>query len=654
MKNILFIMLLIGICATELSAQLAQAQLFDVFYSAEGKSLIYDAGSEVASGSEVVAQRIAQEVFEGTGKFMAGEVGPNPNTYKYVENEDRDAKKLNWVFKPLASPKGAVIIEQAGHKLVLTKRLDGRLLLKPYKKGDKTQLFRLERDTVKFLYCLYIKDYESGLVATDKEGKLLLETQRADDKTQLWHNTTEPYYDMVYNLQKPTARLALTIGDQMEKLKKAEKAQVYYERAYQLSPQNAQVCYGLGYRYVKYDKAKAESFYERAFSLKNDDANFCGKVGLGMLKLNLAKGLQYCRKANELKKGTVDFGKLTTFHNGMAPVYLNRKYGVINTKGELLTEELFDGAYQSLDNIMIALYKDSKWRYINNKGNFVGEWYLFLKDFDKGVAAVATSKETWGVIDSVGNEIVPCEYKKISMVNHMIVVQNAQDQFKVLSYTGKPIVDQWFKGAVSYEKGTMVGVKGDDDKWRFLKNNGAYVNGSFKNIKLFTKGVAFVQNAQGKWGAIDMQGNEVLAYQYHHVKGVCNGLAAITNEKGEYAIVNNQGKMITDDWYDNAWAVYNNSKVAVKKRKNWFYIDENGKKLGGKYESIGVFSEGFAFAKKSKGWIVIDEKGKTVIRDAYDNYKSAFSHGRAKVEKDGKIFFINPQGEKIARKLLEN
>lgn len=654
MKKILYTILLSVAVVATISAQLNQPQSFDVLYSATGNNLIYDAGSEVAMGSEVVAERIAHEVFEGTGKFMAGEVGPNPNSYKYIESEVKELKNLNWKFNPLTVPEGAVVIEQIGNNLVLTKRLDGRLLLKPYKKGDKSQLFRLERDSVKYLTCLYFKDYETDMVATDVEGKLILQAQRPGEVSQLWHNATEPYFDMVYNLQKPTAGLAITIGDQMEKLKNTDKAITYYERAYELSPDNHMVCYHLGGRYVKYDKVKAESYYERAFSLKNDDAAFCSQLGLGMVKLNLEKGLQYFRKANELKEGTVNFSKLTTFHNGMAPVYLNGKCNVINQQGELLAEGLYDGAYQNFDNIMVALSKDAKWRYVNNKGTFVGEWYYSLRNFDKGVAAVALSKEKWGAIDSIGNVIVPCEYKNISTVNHMIVVQNAQDQYKVFDYTGKPLIDKWFTGASSNLLTSMVGVKEDDGTWRFLANTGEFVKGNYKDLKLFTKGVAFVQNSQGKWGAINEQGDQVLPYEYFGVKGACNGMAAISNEKGEFAIINNQGKMLSDDWYEDAWVDEYNSMIALKKRKDWFYINDKGEQIGKKYNSIGVFSEGFAFVQNSKTWNIINEQGKTIIRSRFDSYKSKFSHGRALVEKDGKTFYIDTNGEEIQKKLLEN
>ncbi len=125
----------------------------------------------------------------------------------------------------------------------MTKRSDGRLLLKPYKNGDKNQLFKLERDTSKYLFCIYFKDYESDLVATiGNKGELILEPQVPASQAQLWYTRTEEYFDMVYVLQDPSPSLALMIGDEMGKLNNDTKAMLYYERSFELAPDNYVLC----------------------------------------------------------------------------------------------------------------------------------------------------------------------------------------------------------------------------------------------------------------------------------------------------------------------------------------------------------------------------------------------------------------------------
>lgn len=682
MKKVLFISILFTIWAA--NTQICMSQSFKLMYSVGGGALVYDLGIESAQGSEVVVGRLAHEVFVGTGYFKPSEVGPNPNVklLSKVNDETRDVKNESWTFKQLSSPKGAYIIEQTGHKLVLTKRMDGRLLLKPYKQGDKAQLFRLERDTVSHSFSVYFKDFESDLVVTLKPIKLnvlmpqgpnqdayltelydlnkqeftravlILDKQEYGNTNQLWNSPSAEYFDMVFDVSEQTGALALKFGDEMENQKNSAKAQKYYERAYTLEPENYALCVTIGDRYKKYDKEKSLFYYERAYALDSTNAYLCSKLGLLTLEYNVEKGLKYCRKANENKAGTVYFEDLAMFYDGMAPVYDNGKYNAINRKGELLAPGWYDKYFQAVGYPMMMLHKDGKWRFINKQGEFIGDWFLQMNVFLKGLASVKNENKKWGVMDTTGNMIVPCEYKKTMCGEGHIVVQNDEDKYQILDRSAKAFEDKWYEAAFLYYLGNMAWVK-ENEQWRFMNNKGELSKDSYKNFKPFMSGVAFVQNKEDKWGAINKQGELVLPYQYEGIQSYFHGMAVIKGKDGKFAIINNAGEMLSDDWYDEVFGD-SDSFVAVKKGKKWIYFNAKGEQLGKKYSEVKIFAEGFAFVKKLGKWGIINEQGDKVWRFMIDDVKSNFSLGRALVEIDGKTTYINIKTKRLEnKKLLE-
>lgn len=624
---------------------------FDRILTVENEWLFFDQGTKAATGSDVVAERLAHEVFHGVGKPSIRSIGPHPRVGK-LDDEIRDVETEAYTFKPLNNPKNAFAIEHSKTNDVLTAKQNGKIALEPYQEGNKRQQFQLQADTVSFGYPVYFKCLENGLVATEQDGLLKLAPQEINNQKQLFFALDTRYFDLVYEVNEPHEVMAMGMGYSMKSFGKHDKAKDYFAKAYELGSDNVHILELLGDNYLDYDLDKAAQFYDEAFELNKKDAEFCKRIGLKTLKANVENGLKYCRKANELKAGMIDFRELAWFHNGMAPVKYKDKYGVINLKGELLTKEWYDSYYQDFDNIMIPLKKDGKWRNFNNKGEFVGDWIVSGGSFVNGIVPIECTKDQWGVMDTTGQMVLPCKYKKTSIINDMILVENQEGKFNVLSRDGEPLTNEGYEDGWAPSRNPGPALM-KDGKWRVMNSNGEFIKGEFKSMMAYTKGVCFVQNLDGKWGAIDTKGDIVLPYQYHGVKGTINGMAAIENKKGEFAVIDVKGNMLSDDWYDDAWVRTGNSMIALKKRKRWFYVSETQERVFRKCQSIGVFSEGYAFVKRWGKWGVINEAGDKMTGFDYDSYKSNFKRGRAKVEVDGDDFYINPRGQKVEKKLLE-
>ena len=85
----------------------------------------------------------------------------------------------------------------------------------------------------------------------------------------------------------------------------------------------------------------------------------------------------------------------------------------------------------------------------------------------------------------------------------------------------------------------------------------------------------------------------------------------------------------------------------------WGFINENGEEvIPVEYAGVGHFSEGLAWFKRydetpdggPSGYL--DKSGQVVLPAIYDTAED-FEGGKAKVSKDGRMFFINAKGEQV-------
>ena len=121
--------------------------------------------------------------------------------------------------------------------------------------------------------------------------------------------------------------------------------------------------------------------------------------------------------------------------------------------------------------------------------------------------------------------------------------------------------------------------------------------------------LTLVQDASGKYGFIDKQGNTVIPCKYYYAGSFSEGLAWV-QLNGKMGFIDKQGHTVIPCKYD--WA--------------------------------GSFSEGLAWVKLNDKYGFIDKQGNTVIPCKYDD-ASPFSEGLAWVGLNGKWGYINTRGD---------
>jgi hypothetical protein len=111
-----------------------------------------------------------------------------------------------------------------------------------------------------------------------------------------------------------------------------------------------------------------------------------------------------------IHKETTTFEDLTVFdRNGLAPISINQKFGLINSDGEVIIP--FD--YQKLVLTTVNAYSaqiDDKWGFITKSNQILIPFeYELTSDFIENVCAVKKDSK-WGFIDLLNQIVIPFEY----------------------------------------------------------------------------------------------------------------------------------------------------------------------------------------------------------------------------------------------------
>lgn len=265
----------------------------------------------------------------------------------------------------------------------------------------------------------------------------------------------------------------------------------------------------------------------------------------------------------------------------------NGKYGLINRKGDSLTEL----KYTMVSNFGFDHYKcqteNKKSHILNSNGKIIFnknlEFDIRSHFFDKDSILIYQEtidrKKLNGLVNINGQIIIEPKYEEIYFINdnELYVVKN-DNKYGFINKSGKEVIP------VAYDK---VGFNINENLIPVLKD--------------------------GKWGFINRNNETKIPFEYDEANAFLNGLAFV--KKGEYyGCINVKNKVKV--------------KFNLEKTKYPFFTD-----------NLALFAENGKYG-------FINKKGKIKIPAIYDK-AFPFINGLAYVEVDGKVGYIDKKGNEI-------
>ena len=376
------------------------------------------------------------------------------------------------------------------------------------------------------------------------------------------------------------------------------------------------------------------------------------------------------RKWNYIDKSgkpliTFDYDEVGNFHDGMAWVTKDGKYGYINTSGELVIPMVYDvfeydeetsgGVVYIIDAIMhdfseglAAVLINGKCGFMDKTGElvipavydgnfFIGEWGAYQPTFKNGLARVIKEGESgnpgWGIINTAGETVVPFGVYRIignGFTGHfhggLAKVYTFDNIYTSDNKSG--LIDQNGEIAVPLIYDLISDFNGDLAYVEIIGQGGAYIDRTGRRVTPFdyyadqwqwwwyaesSEGMT-IANKNGKFGVLDSGGNIIVPFEYDDIQPFSGGLARISYG-GSYGFADKAGNIIVPPgYYDDAARSFSNGLAWVKKDGRYGYINTSGELiLPVVYESNVMLSENLLPVKTAGGtWSVLEFENLTL------------------------------------------
>lgn len=247
------------------------------------------------------------------------------------------------------------------------------------------------------------------------------------------------------------------------------------------------------------------------------------------------------------------------FHNHLAVIQDNEKYGYIDENGKIVIPIIYDEAKDFCDGLACV--------------NINGKQMRYCVRYADGEASYGKSNAggQWGIINTKGDFVVYPQYDYISPFKGNVAICSANGILKeknmkyirffdyvdskwgAINRKGEVVIPLIHKGLKLLEDGTYLAkVNNNYEKWGLLKDNKIDIVGEYDSIEALNNGMFKVniglkykeiedafgevflgEYNEGKWGLLSAKGEQLTPLKYTHISNFHNG-RALVNVNSEY------------------------------------------------------------------------------------------------------------------------
>lgn len=285
--------------------------------------------------------------------------------------------------------------------------------------------------------------------------------------------------------------------------------------------------------------------------------------------------------------------------------------------------------------------------------NKLQQSYDKILNYQQGTAIVL-KKESYGLIDERGTEVLPCIYDSISsFLKHFRIIKK-DDRYGVLNIDGeiiKQCIYSSFKTRENYMKNRLCDFLALklNDKWGFIDSKGNDVTQyKYEDIICFNDS-NFTAKYNGHCGVSDYQNNILIPFKYDEIDYKMDEKCPVTKVKlnERYGLYNSKNEEVLPCeygvFYSNEYGYLTIQKFEsenYKTKRKALVEAETGKIIiPFEYIDMGNYSEGLVACQKPNGqYGFLDLKGNVVVPFIYSD-AGDFSEGLAPVYKQ--VGFMN-------------
>ena len=297
-----------------------------------------------------------------------------------------------------------------------------------------------------------------------------------------------------------------------------------------------------------------------------------------------------------------------TVANGYYAVYTGGKWGVINSKGEIIIDPTYDETIIIPDHskdVFLCTYDVNytdgtyKTRVINSKAEEIITGYdtvQALENYDESNnlwyendVLVVSKEGKYGLVDFNGKELLPCEYDAIEALKGVqnSILTKKGDLYGLVDNIGAAIAE------TNYESIRPISNKNED----------GYI----------------VTDAEGNVGIINYNKTVAIEPQYEDIQPIYGDGKYVVQEDGQWQIVDTEGNVYLRNEFDEVLSI-NGDNVIIKQDDQCGVVTLSGEtRIAIEYQDMSyTFNDNYIFAQDNQ-YGVINLSGETVLEPEYES-----------------------------------
>ena len=303
------------------------------------------------------------------------------------------------------------------------------------------------------------------------------------------------------------------------------------------------------------------------------------------------------------------------------------KIGFLNVNGEVTVKPTYDFVGRKYESGLWPVMKDRKWGYINSQGQvIVPLQYDYASPFEGGFGRVKLNNK-WGGISANGNLIVKPIYDEAYTHDNYnykdeVIHVKLNGKFGLIDKTGKVLAEPIYTMARAFSEDLAQLCL--DNTCGFIDKTGKFVIPISNNYDSFHGGLAAIQ-VNGKNGFVDKTAKIIIPPVYDSYEGFTEDIAPVKmNDK--WGFIDKKGKAVVPFIYDEA-EYFKNGLCRVKSGNKYGFIDRKGTLvIPAIYEQTpsasidGFFENGYSTIMLKfiqNGWGVIDKRNNVIFPFKY-------------------------------------
>lgn len=349
----------------------------------------------------------------------------------------------------------------------------------------------------------------------------------------------------------------------------------------------------------------------------------------------------------------IRYEQIRPYSDGMSAFMQNKKWGYIDTEGNVVIEPVYDECRDFKNGVTIAKLK-GKWGVIDKKGN-CSSGFIFdaVNDFSDGLAYASAGKKLYFVKESGSMQVLSDDYIYGNFTEGMApLMSKKKNKWGFINSNGIIVIEPKYDTVYNFSNNTALVKK--SGKYYYINRKGGRKNVDLSIMQplKYVNGYAKINVASGV-GFIDKEFKVLPIYGKEATDFNKEGTAVMLMEDKSVIYINGYGKPVLKTDWDRVGNFYN-GLAWVSKNGKYGYINTRGElAIDTLFTSASDFSEGIAFVSANGrfGSIKKLNPGEVIPQLQINGINIHDANNNGKVEAEEKfsinVALSNPTSERL-------